>query len=292
MLKKEAAVFDNPLGQHVEVDGHNMTVYVEGEGEHTLVFLSGSGTACPILDFKALYSLLSDDYRIVVIEKFGYGFSDVVDGDRDFDTILRQDREALSILGIEGPFILCPHSMSGVEALLWAQKFPDEVEAIAGLDMAVPEHYDIIDGSSGSGTGLNMLVDMLRGSGLLRLLGDDFIIPCAEHLTEDEIRIYRQIVYARILNENVINEGEWTDEVCDEIRSNTIPDIPIILFISDGTGGTGLDTETWRGCTYDFAESRDNVEIVELNCGHYVHDFESERISADMREFIESLTHL
>ena len=110
-----------PLGQMVEVDNHKMSIYTEGEGEKTLVFLSGSGTASPILDFKSLYSLLSDDYRIVVIEKFGYGFSDIVDDERSFETILRQDREALAKAEIAGPYILCPHSMSGLEAILWAQ---------------------------------------------------------------------------------------------------------------------------------------------------------------------------
>ena len=129
------------LGELVEVDGHNMSVYAEGEGKHTLVFLSGGGTCSPILDFKSLYSLLSDDYRIVVVEKFGYGFSDVVDCDRDIDTILRQTRTALQKAGIDGPYVLCPHSMSGIEALYWAQQYPEEVEAIIGLDMAVPEYY-------------------------------------------------------------------------------------------------------------------------------------------------------
>lgn len=38
-----------PLGQLVEVKGHNMSVYVEGQGDKTLVFLSGSGTCSPIL---------------------------------------------------------------------------------------------------------------------------------------------------------------------------------------------------------------------------------------------------
>lgn len=60
-----------------------MSIYVEGSGSKTLVFLSGAGTCSPILDFKSLYSLLSDDYRIVVVEKFGYGYSDVVDEDRN-----------------------------------------------------------------------------------------------------------------------------------------------------------------------------------------------------------------
>ena len=41
--------------------------------------MSGWGTPSPILDFKTLYSRLSDENRIVVVEKFGYGFSDVVD---------------------------------------------------------------------------------------------------------------------------------------------------------------------------------------------------------------------
>lgn len=124
MLKKEKVLLEEPLGEMIEVDGNNMCIYSEGEGEHTLVFLSGSGTASPILDFRSLYSLLSDDYRIVVIEKFGYGFSDIVNTERSFDTILRQDREALSKIGIDAPFVLCPHSMSGLEAILWAQEYP------------------------------------------------------------------------------------------------------------------------------------------------------------------------
>lgn len=56
-LTKESTL-RSPLGQIVEVDGHNMSVYIEGEGEATLVFMSGGGTCYPILDFKSLYSLL------------------------------------------------------------------------------------------------------------------------------------------------------------------------------------------------------------------------------------------
>lgn len=57
-----------PLGELVEVKGHNMSIYTEGEGDKTLVFLSGSGTCSPILDFRSLYSLLSNEYKIVPIK--------------------------------------------------------------------------------------------------------------------------------------------------------------------------------------------------------------------------------
>lgn len=140
-LRKETEL-RSPLGQIVEVDGHNMSVYIEGTGDKTLVFMSGGGTCSPILDFRSLYSLLSDKYKIAVVEKFGYGFSDVVDKNRDIDSILEDTRAALTAAGSTAPYVLCPHSMSGLEALYWAQKYPDEVSAIIGLDMAVPEYYD------------------------------------------------------------------------------------------------------------------------------------------------------
>ena len=143
-LEKESAL-RSPIGQIVEVNGHNMSVYIEGKGETTLVFMSGGGTSCPILDFKSLYSLLCDDYKVVVVEKFGYGFSDVIDTDRDIDSILEDTRAALEAAGLSAPYVLCPHSMSGLEALYWAQKYPNEVSAIIGLDMAVPQYYDTMN---------------------------------------------------------------------------------------------------------------------------------------------------
>lgn len=121
----------------VEIDGHNMSVYIEGSGEKTLVFMSGGGTCSPILDFKSLYSLLSNKYRIVVIEKFGYGFSDVVDKKR------------------------------GIEALYWAQQYPEEVLAIIGIDMAVPKSYQ----------DYNIIITMLKLSQFASAIGITRLLP-------------------------------------------------------------------------------------------------------------------
>ena len=286
MLKKEAAVFDKPIGQMVEVDDHNMCVYTEGEGDHTIVFLSGSSIPSPILDYKPLYSRLTDDYRIVVIEKFGYGYSDVVDSERSFETMLRQDREALASLGIEGPFILCPHSMSGLEALMWAQDYPEEVEAIVGLDMTVPETYDDFAERLEDMKSTKWIYDFLRTTGLLRLLPDSvFSIPGT--LSEEEIQTYRQILYVKLLNETVYNEAFYVEEARDRIRSSPKPLVPMILFVSDGTG-TGRDEETWHGYTEDYARGMDNISVICLSCGHDLHHVEYEAIEENMRDFIEN----
>lgn len=89
------------MGRHtVSVDGHDMSVYEEGSGARTLVFLAGSGISSPILEYKALYRALADACRVVVIERFGYGYSDVIDSERSFGTIVRQDniREFLFVI--------------------------------------------------------------------------------------------------------------------------------------------------------------------------------------------------
>ncbi|MBR0426200.1 MAG: alpha/beta hydrolase [Clostridia bacterium] len=281
MVKKEEPLL-NPLGQIIEVDNHAMSIYTEGSGEKTLVFLSGSGTASPILDFKSLYSLLSDSYRIVVIEKFGYGFSDIIEEERSFATILRQDREALAKAGITGPYILCPHSMSGLEAILWAQAYPDEVEAIVGLDMSLPRAYDHFnfDGI----VPLQKLAVFARDLGLARFYYSDAALP--QTLSKEEKAIYRAIGCRIAMNETVLNEGQAIPEACKAIDRAPKPDIPMLLFVSDGKE-TGIDN--WIDAQKEYASGLSDAKVIELNCGHYIHTFKQEQISKELKQFLESL---
>ena len=273
------------LGKLVEVEGHNMSVYTEGDGDKTLVFMSGAGTCSPILDFKSLYSSLSDDYRIVVVEKLGYGFSDVVDESRDIDTILSQTRMALDRAGIEGPYVLCPHSMSGLEALYWAQKYPEEVEAVVGLDMAVPDYYDEMKinipvmklGEYAAGLGITRWIPSLAESDAIKY----------GTLSEKEKEIYRAVFYQRTATETMIDEAKEVKSNAAIVKKKGIPHVPMLLFISDGSGGTGFTKEEWRRIPKEYISGCDSASYIELDCPHYVHDHEYEKISEEIRSFIQ-----
>lgn len=282
-LKKETDL-RLPLGQMVEVDGHNMSIYVEGTGDTTLVFMSGGGTCSPILDFRSLYSLLSGTYQIAVVEKFGYGFSDVVDKDRDIDSILEDTRAALFDAGLNAPYVLCPHSMSGLEALYWAQKYPDEVSAIIGLDMAVPEYYDSMD----INIPLMHIASRAADIGVTRLIpgiSDSDAIKYGT-LSDDEKEIYRAVFYNRTATVTMINEVERVKENAQKVNSMGIPQLPMLLFISDGSGGTGFDKETWRKIPIEYISQVDEGKYIELNCPHYVHDYEYKTISESIIAFL------
>ena len=281
MLKKDARLLEKHVGQMVEVDGHDMCVYFEGEGDHTIVFMSGWGEPSPIYDFKALYKELSDDYRIVVIEKFGYGFSDEAQGRRSFYTILRQDREALEKAGINGPFVLCPHSLSGLEAILWAQEYPDEVEAIVGLDMMVANAN-----VQAKNKVLNDLVmdinSFAKNVGLLRLIDPD----TTGTLTEEERKTVKALYCRDTANDTVRNERDVDNikEVSIAIYSTPLPTVPTIQYITEED-----EDDIWIVSAQKLADASKDGHVVKLDCGHYVHHYEYERIAKDMKDLIEGL---
>ena len=272
-----------PLGQMVEVDGNNMSIYVEGTGDITLVFMSGGGTCSPILDFKSLYSLLSNKYRIVVVEKFGYGFSDVVDKKRGIESILADTRAALKAAGIEAPYILCPHSMSGIEALDWAQQYPEEILAIIGLDMAVPKSYQ----------DYNINMTMLKLSQFASAIGITRLLPSVSDsdaiingtLSNKEKEIYRAVFYNRTATITMLNEVKSIKENASKVEADNTPQIPMLLFVSNGDG-TGWDKETWRSYQREYIANIENSKMIELDCPHYVHDYEYKAISESIIAFL------
>ncbi|PAV28030.1 alpha/beta hydrolase [Virgibacillus profundi] len=284
-LSKEDELFI-PNGQVVEVNGHQMHVYIEGDGEETLVFMSGGGTSSPVLDFKSLYSLLSDKYRIVVVEKAGYGFSEVTESKRDIDTILSETREALLKSKVEGPYTLFPHSMSGIEALHWAQVYPEEVKAIIGLDMAVPMAYKNYDinmslirlGTFAANTGLTRWIPNLSESDAIKY----------GTLTDKEKELYEVIFYRRTSTKNMIKEVDHVKENAKKVENAGIPNVPMLLFASNGQR-TGWDEKTWVGFQKDFIGDLENGKLIELNSSHYVQNIKYERIAKDSENFIEGL---
>lgn len=58
--------------------------------------------------------------------------------------MLEETRLALEMAGEKSPYVLIPHSMSGLEAIYWAQKHPDEIIAIIGFDPLIHEAFEVM----------------------------------------------------------------------------------------------------------------------------------------------------
>ncbi len=264
------------------VDGHRMHVFTAGDvNRPRLVFMSGSATTAPVYDFKVLYEKLTDDFRIIVIEKFGYGYSDLYEGPCDVDSLVSFQRQALQEAGETGPYILLPHSMAGLEALRWKQKYPDEIQAIIGLDMAVPKTY--LSWTE------DQVTQRIRYMQKMRKLNDRgllFWYPFSKRsLNRDEITQQRLLLRRNAMNRCYENEAKEVLHNAMTVESAGRTECRMLMFVSDGK----QVSPGWIDHEKEFAKEM-NAETVFLNCGHYIHYYESEKISAKIREFVLHLT--
>lgn len=94
------------IGQYVTVNKHQMSLKILGNGDHTIVLLPGLGTTAPILDFMPLAEDLAKENRVVIVEPFGYGWSDITSDERTLENEVDEIRTALHSAELNGPFII------------------------------------------------------------------------------------------------------------------------------------------------------------------------------------------
>ena len=280
-LEKEQASL-TPVGQQVLVNGHQMNVYVQGEGPETIVVISGAGIASPILDFKEVSESLSKQYKLVIVERAGYGYSDDSNHSRDVMEVLSETRQALSQANITGPFIILSHSMASLESLAWQEKYPDEVKALIGLDWALPSSYENLKDNQA----LLTVAYWSSKIGLLRYLPESFYIK-NQTLTENERKQYKLLAYKQLMSQAMLYESQTVKENAKKVPSSINPKIPTLLLVSNGEG-TSFSQSEWQRYAERFASDQSNVQVVYMDAPHDLYHYQSDAIVSHIKEFLEN----
>ena len=181
--------------------------------------------------------------------------------------------------------MLCPHSFSGYEATRWAQEYPDEVEAIVGLDMCTPHCMDIkkLKESDSGYSFLRGLAKFMKATGIVRL----FDYNESGALSDDDCAIYKEIACHKNVNDTMQNEGKVEHIIAlnDDRNSAPLPTVPVLLYVSNEPSNDAY----WTGGMQAMVDASSDGTLIQLDCGHYVHNYAYERISQDMKAFIEKL---
>ncbi|EEM06592.1 hypothetical protein bmyco0002_8700 [Bacillus pseudomycoides] len=280
-LSKESSLIKSE-GTLVNFNNKKINVYKEGSGEDTYVFMSGSGIAAPVYELKGLYSKFSKENKIAVIERAGYGYSDAFHDDRDIDTMLEQSREALIQSGNKPPYILVPHSISGIEAIYWAQKYPNEVKGIIALDIGLPKQYV---------THKMNLVDSLkvRGFNLLTKMGVHRLFPSVTYnpevirqsfLTEHEKEMYKALSYKQFFNNDM--EQELLQSYNNGKKSINLPipkETPILFLDAIAKQNENSKYTKQKNEDYEeFAEQLLIADVIKIQGTHSIYLYEPDEI--------------
>ena len=271
-----------PIGKQVTVNGHQMNVSITGEGPETIVLLSGAGIASPILDFKNLSDPLSKKYKVVVVERAGYGFSEDSDQSRDVMEVLDETRQALSQAHVSGPYVIISHSMASLESLAWQEKYPNEVKALIGLDWALPASYEDLKDNQA----LLTVAYWSSKIGLLRYFPESFYIKNPT-LTETERQQYKLLAYKQLMSQAMLHESRLAKENAKKVPSSINPKIPALLLVSNGEGTTFSQSE-WQRYAERFASDQSNVRVGYMDAPHDLYHYQSDAIVSHIKEFLEN----
>ena len=278
------------LGKLVEVDGKNMHVYTKGEGPNTIVLLSGLGTSAPVLDFEPLMEELSKSNKVVVVEPFGYGWSDLTDKERTVESLVEELRAALLKSNIEGPYILMPHSISGIYSMYYANKYPDDIKAIIGIDPTLPHALEYFGETVPT---MPKYMSYIAPTGIARLalyLNPADFLPIADEGTyaEKNLKMTKILSAQRGYNKNVVNEANEINNNIEKTNNLSFPsDMPVMIFT---TKDDKVNEEGKSNLTFYQSEIGNSPlhKLVPLEGHHYLHWTQYKEMSEYVKEFTEA----
>ena len=114
----------------VSAGDFDMNVNIFGDGKYKIIAMPASWDSTLPISMKQLSEHLSDDISVVAVTRPGYGISGETTKDVTTDYIVESTRTALKNAGVEAPYILMAHSMSGPYVTYWENKYPEEVSGV------------------------------------------------------------------------------------------------------------------------------------------------------------------
>lgn len=278
-------------GKLVDVNGENMHIYTEGEGEN-IILLSGFGTVAPSLDFNPLIDELKNYYKVTVVENFGYGYSDKTDKERSVENIVEETRIALKKAGIDGPYILMPHSLGGVYSQYYAAKYPEEVKEIIMLDTTIVKYLcnnkEKVNTSEGSK--LKLISNLAHFVGIDRFYYKD-MYKDSECFNNNEKDMMVRMAIKNPFNKTLANEGNMIVENCETVNKIEMPkDLSILKLIA--IDDIDKINEEFYKDELEYNEQEfegmNNVKCKFMEGGHYLHYTKAKEIAEEIKNFSKS----
>jgi pimeloyl-ACP methyl ester carboxylesterase len=158
-------------GQTYDVGGHLMHLDCHGAGGPTVVLFNGLGELTPY--WARIAGPVAETTRVCAYDRPGQGWSADVDRPQDGIEAAADLHALLAAAGESGPYVLAGHSIGGPYALIFAERYPEQVAGVVLLDSSSPEQFTKVAAYAGQYAAMRRglaLVPTLNRLGLGRLL--------------------------------------------------------------------------------------------------------------------------
>jgi pimeloyl-ACP methyl ester carboxylesterase len=129
-------------GQLIDVGGRRINMQCAGTGAPTVVLMSGL-FSWSVVWYKT-QPVIAQKTRVCAFDRAAYGFSDPAPQPQIISEVVEDLHQALHAGSIPGPYILVGHSLGGIEARVYAQRWPEDVVGMVLVDTS-PAGEGLID---------------------------------------------------------------------------------------------------------------------------------------------------
>lgn len=271
-------------GQLVTVENKKIHVFIQGTSDNTIVLIPGLGTAAPVLDYEPLINELSKKNKVVVVEPFGYGWSDLTDSERTVENITHELREALKQVNVDEPFVLMAHSLSGIYSMYYANKYPDEIKGIVDIDPTLPQSLSYFNEDAPSVPGY---MGYLAPTGIIRLgvmLDSKDYLPITENnnsYSNKNLLETKAITSWKLSNKTIVNETNNIKLNSEKTQELSFPNqIPVLIFAKEKENDN-------QNVHFFESQIRDSIKgaVIPLKGHHYLHWTKYKEIAEQTNSF-------
>src|SRR6516165_8182506 len=247
---REALRRAEPLARFYDVAGRQLMLYAAGTGGPAVVVLPGAGLTG--LGYLNLHEQVSQFATSVLYDRAGTGWSDHVQLPRSATEVADELRLLLRVAGVPAPYVFVGHSLGGIYARRFAQRFPADVAGLVFLD---PGHEDYTTKLPKPSlrerlrTSLALFHVLLRFKRLYRGYFERMFAgwpaPVRDLLFEYHRKSWRL----------GLKEAKNFESICDEVRrGGDMPDVPLIVI-------TGMGIDPFRALFSTDASQRELNEV-------------------------------
>ncbi len=123
-------------GRLYDVGGYSMHLYCTGSGSPTVLLSSGLGD--DFTEWAKVQPVLSKLTRVCSYDRAGFGWSEPRPGIQDAKAIASHLHQLVQVAGIQRPFVLVGHSISGLYLRYYAAHYSGDLAGLVFIDGATP----------------------------------------------------------------------------------------------------------------------------------------------------------
>ena len=281
-----------PPGKLVDAGGYRLHLHCIGQGSPTVVLDAGLGGFS--LDWGAVQPQIATSTRVCAYDRAGLGWSEPGPAPHSPQQFASALHALLTNGGVEGPYVLVAHSLSGKTARLFASQHPDEVAGMVLVDARhefVDDHRPL-EQLAAEEAEQRQFQNMIRWTarfGLVRLLWAPAlpsVLPGSGNLSP-EARTAIGVLQARPRQIETARAEEGA-----KMESNTLlrtaaslGATPLIVLVS----GQSVDHDPiWKEAQQIMTGLSSNSRLIIAQSGHYVHFEQPAQVVESIRQVVDA----